>query len=62
MIPDWWPSLVVRDEEHEGLLSAVEEYPDHHVFVDEYILNSEATPEHICKMMSELKSFTKVKK
>ena len=47
---------------HKELRSAVEKYPDHHVFVDEFILNMEKNrPGDISEMISQLKLATKVK-
>ena len=43
-----------------NLKAAVEELPNHHVFVDEYVLDLEKIDD-ICGMMKELKQFTKVK-
>ena len=44
----------------KDLKAAVEEHPNHHVFVDEYVLDLEEKDD-ICEMMRELKQFTKVK-
>ena len=49
----------------KDLESAVKKYPDHHVFVDEYILDMEIYDyeynEDISEIMNGLKLFTKVK-
>ena len=46
--------------EHERLKAAVVKHPNHHVFVDEYVLDLKKKDD-ICGMMRELKQFTKVK-
>ena len=46
--------------ESKDLKAAVKEHPNHHVFVDEYVLDLEKKDD-ICEMMRELKQFTKVK-
>ena len=44
----------------KDLKAAVVKHPNHHVFVDEYLLNLDKIDD-ICGMMKELKQFTKVK-
>ena len=44
--------------ESKNLKAAVEKHPNHHVFVDEYVLERK---DDISEMMRELKQFTKVK-
>ena len=53
-------SIKISFADHKNLKAAVEEHPNHHVFVDEYVLNLE-NKDDICVMMRELKQFTKVK-
>ena len=48
-------------EINDHLKEAVIKHPNHHVFVDEYILRLDRK-EKIIEMMGELKLFTKVKK
>ena len=45
----------------KNLKAAVVKHPNHHVFVDEYVLNLDAKDD-ICEMMRELKQCTEVKK
>ena len=47
--------------ESEDLKAAVVKHPNHHVFIDEYVLDLKKK-DYICEMMRELKQFTKVKK
>ena len=53
-------SIKFSYEEHEELKAAVVKHPNHHVFVDEYVLNLKYKDD-FCEMMRELKQFTKVK-
>ena len=53
-------SIKISFADSKDLKAAVEEHPNHHVFVDEYVLDL-GKKDEICKMMRELKQFTKVK-
>ena len=46
--------------DHKNLKAAVVKHPNHHVFVDEYVLDLKKKDD-ICGMMRELEQFTKVK-